>query len=223
MGLEDHEEFCGREIDKYKARLVARGFTQIYGVDYYETYSPDARLTSFRLMLALATRNGWAINNFDFDQAYLNSKPDNDDVVYVEQPPDYETKDRREWVMRLLRSLYGLKQVVKNWYETLYKALMELEFTRCEVDHGVFYKEVGKDIVIFLVHVDDGMVTGSNVKLIRKFKEDLNAKYRLTNLVGAVKCQLAPRHQNHLRSRQQNIVPITACVHRCYNNKVQFQ
>ena len=173
------------EIDKYKARLVARGFTQIYGIDYYETYAPVARLTSFRLMLALAARKGWAVDNFDFDQAYLNSKLDDDEVVYVEQPPGYETKDRREWVMRLLKSLYGLKQAGKNWYAALYKALTELGFTRCEADHGVFYKEVGKDIIIFLVHVDDGMVTGSDVKLIRKFKEDMNAKYKLTDL-GAV-------------------------------------
>ena len=173
------------EVDKYKARLVARGFTQIYGIDYYETYAPVARLTSFRLMMALATRNGWAIDNFDFDQAYLNSKLDDDEVVYVEQPPDYETRDRKEWVMRLLKSLYGLKQAAKNWYQALYKALMELGFTRCEADHGVFYKEVGKDIIIFLVHVDDGMVTGSNVKLIKGFKEDMHAKYRLTDL-GAV-------------------------------------
>ena len=71
------------EIDKYKARLVSRGFTQIYGVDYYKTYAPVTRLTSFRLMLALATRNGWAVDNFDFDQAYLNSKLDDDDVVYI--------------------------------------------------------------------------------------------------------------------------------------------
>ena len=173
------------EIDKYKARLVARGFTQIYGVDYYETYAPVARLASFRLMLALAARNGWTVDNFDFDQAYLNSKLDDDDVVYVEQPPDYETRNRRDWVLRLLKSLYGLKQAAKNWYQALYKALMELGFTRCEADHGVFYKEIGKDIIIFLVHVDDGMVTGNNVKLIRRFKEDMNSKYRLTDL-GAV-------------------------------------
>ena len=62
---------------------------------------------------------------------------------------------------------------------------MELGFTRCEADHGVFYKEVGKHIVIFLVLVDDGMVTGSDIKLIKKFKIDMNAKYRLTDL-GAV-------------------------------------
>jgi transposase InsO family protein len=169
------------EIDKYKARLVAKGFTQIYGVDYYETYAPVARLTSFRLLLAIAARNGWAIDTFDFNSAYLNSKLGDDEVVYLEQPAGYETRDRDGWVWRLLKALYGLKQGARNWYEALRKALLELGFTRSEADHGVFYKEVGKHILVLAFHVDDGMVTGSNVTLINKFKQDMNEKYKLTD------------------------------------------
>ena len=97
------------EILKYKARLVAKGFTQIYGVDYYETYAPVARLASFQILLALAARNEWPIHSFDFDTAFLNSKFEDDEVIYIEQPPGYETKDRKGWVWRLLRALYGLK------------------------------------------------------------------------------------------------------------------
>ena len=169
------------EVDKYKARLVAKGFTQIYGVDYYETYAPVAKLTSFRLLLAIAARNGWAVDTFDFDSAYLNSKLGEDEVIYLEQPPGYETKDRESWVYRLLKALYGLKQGAKNWYDALHRALLELGFTRSEADHGVFFKEVGGHIIIFAVHVDDGLVTGSSISLINKFKEDMNAKYKLTD------------------------------------------
>jgi hypothetical protein len=61
-------------VDKYKARLVARGFTQIHGVDYFNTYSPVARLASFRLILALAVRYGWEVHAFDFNAAYLNGE-----------------------------------------------------------------------------------------------------------------------------------------------------
>ena len=114
-------------------------------------------------MLALAAQNGWAVDSFDFDQAYLNSKLADDDVIYVEQPLDYETKDMKEWVLGLMKLLYGLKQAVKNWYKALYKALMELGFMRCEANHGMFFKEVGSHIIIFLVHVDNWMVTGSDV------------------------------------------------------------
>ncbi len=61
------------EIDKYKAHLVAQGFTQVYGVDYYEMFVPVAKLASFRLILAIASRNGWAADTFDFNNTYLNS------------------------------------------------------------------------------------------------------------------------------------------------------
>jgi hypothetical protein len=76
------------EVKKYKARLVAKGFTQIYGIDFYETYAPVARLASFRLLLAIAARNNWPVDTFDFDSAYLNSILDNEDkTIYLEQPP----------------------------------------------------------------------------------------------------------------------------------------
>ena len=106
-------------------------------------------------------------------------------MKYFEQPVGYETRDQGSWVWRLLKALYGLKQGAKNWYDSLRKALLKLGFTRSEADHGVFYKEVGKDIIILAFHVDDGMVTGSSVALINKFKVDMNAKYKLTDLGAA--------------------------------------
>ena len=78
--------------------------------------------------------------------------------------------------------MYGLKQGAKNWYNNLCRALNELGFTRSEADHGIFFKRIGKDIIILTVHVDDGIVTGNNITLIKKFKEDMNMKYKITNL-----------------------------------------
>ena len=170
------------EIEKYKARLVAKGFTQIYGVDYYETYAPVARLSSFRLLLAIAARNGWPVDAFDFDAAYLNSKLDEDEVIYMDQPPGYETKEPADWVWRLLKALYGLKQGARNWYEALRRALEELGFKRTDADHGVFYKKVPGGIIIVAVHVDDGAVTGNSRALIDKFKVEMDKKYKLTDL-----------------------------------------
>jgi len=170
------------EVEKYKARLVAKGFTQIYGVDYYETYAPVAKLASFRLILAISARNGWVVDTFDFDSAYLNSKLGDDEVIYLEQPTGHETRDRKGYVWRLLKTLYGLKQGARNWYDALYRALIELGFKRTEADHGVFHKQVGKDMIILAVHVDDCMVAGSSATLVNKFKVDMNGKYKLTDL-----------------------------------------
>ena len=77
-------------IDRYKAHLVARGFTQVYGLDYYQTYSPVARLTSIRLLLALAARYDWNIESFDFVGAYLNGELDDNEVIYMQSPPGYD-------------------------------------------------------------------------------------------------------------------------------------
>ena len=149
------------EIEKYKARLVAKGFTQIYGVDYYETYTPVARLSLFRLLLAIAAHNDWPVDTFDFDSAYLNSKLDENEVIYMEQPPGFETKEHNEWVWRLWKALYGLKQGARNWYQALRRALEELGFKQTDADHGVFFKKIPGGVIIVAVHVDDGMITGS--------------------------------------------------------------
>jgi len=71
------------EINKYKARLVAHGFTQVYGVDYYETYTPVACLASLRLILALATCHDWEIEVFDFHSTFLNGQLDNNKIIYI--------------------------------------------------------------------------------------------------------------------------------------------
>ena len=71
-------------MEKYKARLVVKEFTQICGVDYYETYTPVAKLASFRLLLAIAAQNGWAVHTFNFNSAYLNSELG--DSIWNNQP-----------------------------------------------------------------------------------------------------------------------------------------
>src|SRR6266581_9746892 len=76
-------------VDKHKARLVARGFTQVYGVDYLETYSPVAKLASLQTILALAARLGWDIICFDFNAAYFNGELEVAAAIYMEQALGY--------------------------------------------------------------------------------------------------------------------------------------
>ena len=77
-------------IDKHKACLVTQGFTQVYGLDYFNTYSPVAKLTSIRLILAIAAHYDWDIESFNFIGAYLNGKLDNNEEIYMESPPGYK-------------------------------------------------------------------------------------------------------------------------------------
>jgi Reverse transcriptase (RNA-dependent DNA polymerase) len=174
------------EVKKYKARLVAKGFTQIYGIDFYKTYTPIARLASFWLLLAIAARNNWPVDTFDFDSAYLNSiLDDEDETIYLEQPLHYPTMDRNRYIWKLLKTLYGLKQGAKNWYDALCKVLIDLDFQRAEADHGIFFKQMGTDIIILAVHVDDCMLLGSSWRLIDEFKVQMNKTYKISDL-GAI-------------------------------------
>jgi hypothetical protein len=170
------------EIDKYKVRLVARGFTQIYGVDYYETFAPVAKLTSVHMILAITARNNWEIDVFNFHGAYLNGELDEGEDVYMEQSPEYETADRHTFVLKLQKALYGLKHGGQKWYNTLCHTLTKLGLKRAEADFGVFYAHIGGDIILLAIHIDDCVLTGSNVALLTEFKQNIGAIYKLTDL-----------------------------------------
>ena len=171
----------GRVV-KWKARLVARGFTQVYGVNYFETFAPVARLASIRTILAIATRNNWEIDMFDFHSAYLNGVLDDDEEIYMEQPPHHEEKERSRYVVKLKKSLYGLKQAGRKWYDSLCRSLAEIGFVRSAADPAVFYIRVGADVVVLAIHVDDTTITGSTAKLVNEFKGRIDQKFKITDL-----------------------------------------
>jgi hypothetical protein len=104
-------------ITRYKARLVAQGFTQEFGRDYLETFSPVAKLTSIRLVLYLANANDWELENMDVQTAFLNSPVQ--ELIYIKQPRGYEKYDTdgKPLVCRMIKSLYGLKQSSRNELE----------------------------------------------------------------------------------------------------------
>nr|GAT43935.1 polyprotein [Mycena chlorophos] len=170
------------EIEKYKARLVARGFTQVQGVDYYETFAPTAKIASIRLVLAIAARNDWDIDMFDFNSAYLNGELDTDEEIFMEQPPGHELADRATHVLRLNKALYGLKQGGRKWYETLSRALGELGFTQCASDQAIFYAHDNGELTILAIHVDDCTITSSSTTLLRSYKARIGLRFKMTDL-----------------------------------------
>ena len=170
------------KIDKHKARVVAKGFTQVEGVDYYETFAPVARLASIRTVLAIATRNEWKIDTFDFHSAFLNGEFDENEEIYMEQPPGYEEKNKKEYVLRLLKTIYGLKQSSRKWYEIICRLMAGLGFARSESDPAVFHWHEGDNRMVIVVHVDDCTIVGNSQELIDDCKRKINAKYAMTDL-----------------------------------------
>ena len=107
------------KIEHYKAQLIGNGFTQVYGVDYYETLAPVAKHACIQTILAITAHNNWPINMFDFHSAFLNRKLDEDEEVFMEQLPGYEESNPHKCCVKLYKSLYGLKQARHKWYKII--------------------------------------------------------------------------------------------------------
>ena len=183
------------EIDKHKAHVVAKGFMQQEGVDYFETFAPVARLASIRIVLTITVRNNWKIDTFDFHSTFLNRTFDKDEEIYMEQPPEYEEKDRRLYVLCLLKTIYGLKQSSRKWYEIICQLMAELGFTRGEYDLAVFFWREGDDTMVIVIHIDDCTITGNLQKLIDDCKMKVKSRYTMTDL-GPIYV-VGPRNQDH--------------------------
>ncbi len=168
-------------VKKYKAQLVACGFTQVYGINYFDTFSPIAKLASFHTILAIAAKSDWEIKSFDFNRAYLNGELDEHEEIYMQFPPRYNTP-KENMVKWLHKLLYGLKQAGRQWYDTLAHALADLGFHVTQADPGVFYCRIKDHILILTIHVDDCIFTGDSAKLIAEYKSKLNKCYALTDL-----------------------------------------
>ncbi|KAF7779102.1 hypothetical protein Agabi119p4_3447 [Agaricus bisporus var. burnettii] len=170
-------------IVRYKARLVAQGYSQVPGVDYFDTFAPVAQLSSIRTVLAIATARNLEIHQIDIKGAYLNGKLNSDEVVYMCQPPHFVDPTHPTYVCHLKKTLYGLKQSGRRWYQRLCKIVIDnLGYSRCDVDHGVFFRTTQDDFVIMLVHVDDCTLVSTKYELIKELKERMNEFVEVTDL-----------------------------------------
>ena len=101
------------KVVRYKARLVAQGYSQVPGVNYFDTFAPIARLASIRTVLAFAASENLETGQIDIKSAYLNSELTSNEIVFMRQPPGYS---QGKMVCRLKKPLYGLKQSGRCWY-----------------------------------------------------------------------------------------------------------
>ena len=166
------------QIERYRARLVAQGFSQVEGIDYNETFAPVTKFNSIRLLLALSARFDWEIHQMDVKSAFLNG--DLDEEIYMRVPPGYNANPGTVW--RLKKALYGLKQASREWYKKLSGELQALSFTRIQADHCVFYKNLNGQHLIIAVYVDDNLIISDSPDLVTQTKKDLSSRFEMTDL-----------------------------------------
>ena len=119
-------------IEKHKVRFVARGFSQVEGIDYEETFTHVARYTSIRTIIALASALGSRLHQMDMKTAFLNGEIEEE--VYIEQPDGFVIHGKESHVCRFKKALYGLKHAPRAWYARIDGYLMSLSFSKSVVD-----------------------------------------------------------------------------------------
>ena len=177
---------------RFRACLVAKGFTQIPGIDYDETFSPVARFESLRLLLALAALENWEIHQMDVKSAFLNGVLNEE--IYMEQPQGFVAAGQENKVCRLKKAIYGLKQASRTWNQQFHGVLSELGFKRTYSDAGIYvrHQNRGSGLLIVVLYVDDITIMGASLEDVKQLKEKLSLRYEMSDL-GEIQSYLGMR------------------------------
>jgi hypothetical protein len=171
----------GDQPSRYKARLVAQGFTQKFGEDYDEVFAPVTRSSTFRTLLTIASKQNLTVQQFDVKTAFLNGTLQEE--IYMKLPPNHIQSDK---VLRLNKSLYGLKQAARSWNQTLNKAMTSAGFKQSKVDECLYIYKDHSHVCYSIVHVDDMIFASDSPDLIKRIVAILNTSFELKCL-GDVK------------------------------------
>jgi Reverse transcriptase (RNA-dependent DNA polymerase) len=177
-----HKRDDAGNIIRYKVRYVVKGYAQQYSVDYDKTTTPTARLESFRAILHVATTLGWDLQQFDIKTAFLHGILPEEETMFMEQPPGFATPGKEDWVMRLMKSIYGMKQASRIWNQTFHKMVQSWGFERLPCKWCVYRRHSTTGTIIFAVHVDDIISAASSAAENKCFKDFLSSKWEISAL-----------------------------------------
>ncbi|KAL5737920.1 hypothetical protein ACOSP7_030681 [Xanthoceras sorbifolium] len=150
-------------IERYKTHLVAKGFTQLEGVDYQDAFSPTTKIIYVRCLLALAAGRGWSLHQLDVNNAFLHG--DLHEEIYMSPPP------------RLRRQGRNTRFASRQWFAKFSEAIRWYE--QSKADYSLFIRKQGKSFTALLIYVDDILITGNDSMSITDIKKFLHNKFRL--------------------------------------------
>ena len=170
------------EIVKYKGRGVAKGCSQIEGVDFEARYAPTGKPTSIRTVLCVAGILDWELENMDVNTAFLNA--DVEEEIYMKQLEGFEVygPNGEELVCKLKKSIYGLRQAARNWHLTIDQWMKEYGFHAAEADTCVYVKREDQEVIVVIIWVDDLIIAGSCKSIIRDFKAAISKRFSMKDL-----------------------------------------
>jgi hypothetical protein len=169
------------EVDRYKACLVAKGYSQKHGIDYEKVFALVTRLETIRLIIATVAQYRWRIYQINVKSAFLNGFPKEE--IYIEQPMGYEVKGHEDKVLKLNKALYGLKQALKAWYSHIDGYFLKNGFVKCPFEYVICVKiKESSDTLILCLYVDDLIFTKNNPKMFEDFKQAMITEFEMTNI-----------------------------------------
>lgn len=171
---------------RYRARLVARGFTQKPGIDYDETFSPVVRHSTLRLLFALSVQLNLKVTHLDVKTAFLNGTLKED--IFMSHPQVDLDNNSSKKIVKLNKAIYGLKQSSRSWYEKVDQCLTEVGFKRSQIEPCV-YTKFNEDVkVIIALYVDDFFVySNCNVETDNLISV-LSSKFHIKDLGQVKQC-----------------------------------
>ena len=161
---------------KYKARLVARGFSQKEGIDYTETFAPVVKYKSVRLVLAIACERNMHIHQMDVCTAFLHGKLEEE--IYMTPPEGIDSGGK---VWKLEKTLYGLKQAPRCWNQRLDDFFVQKGYVQSINDFATYTKGSGKEQIIIAIYVDDLLIMSESLDIVKSAKAELTTEFEMVD------------------------------------------
>jgi hypothetical protein len=168
------------KVIRNKAILVCKGYAQVEGVDYEETFAPVARLEAIRMFLAFSNYKKFKVYQMDVKSAFLNGNLEEE--VYIEQPKGFQLNNKRYYVFKLKKSLYRLKEAPRDWYARLDSYLQKQGLKRGSTNNNIYCKIDGNNMMIVEVYVYDIVFGSDDEKMSNEFSMMMQQEFEMSLL-----------------------------------------